>query len=493
MLTDTNKRSLRGRFQRRPLEGRVGRRGVGVGGPAAATRRAALAILCAAQFVDVLDVNVVLVALPAIGRDLGLAPGALQWVVTAYALVFAGFLLLAGRLADLLGPRRLFMAGLALFTLASLGCGLAREPLMLIAGRALQGLGAAITAPAALAIITTSFREGRERNRAVGTWTAVAAAGGATGVVTGGAITASLGWEWVFFINLPVGLAALALAPVVLPADRAAAATRGVDILGAATVTAGLALLVFAFSRAQHGGLGSAEALAPLALSASLVTAFLLIERRVLDPLVPLRIFRSRDLLAATLAAAALTATTSAGGVVGTLYLQGVLGYSPGVAGLAALPLSLSVVAGSIAGPRAIRLAEPRATMAVGLLGVCVGALVATRISASGGLGYILAGGVFEGFGLGLASVAATASGTATVAEDERGLASGVLTTAAQIGTAVGVSALVWLATARADALARGDPPPEAVVAGYRWAFLAAAGIAALAAVATRALRPTPR
>jgi EmrB/QacA subfamily drug resistance transporter len=455
--------------------------------------RAALAVLCTAQFVDVLDVNVVLVALPAIGRDLGLAAGELQWVVTAYALTFAGFLLLAGRLADLLGASRLFMAGLALFALASLACGLAREPLVLILGRAAQGLGAAITAPAALAIITTSFREGPERDRAVGAWTAVAAAGGAAGVVAGGAITASLGWQWVFFVNVPVGLAALAPAPFLLPAARPGGRRADLDLLGAATVTAGLALLVFAFSHAQRQGLGSAGVLAPLVLSASLLAAFVLVERRAAAPLVPLRMFGSQDLVAATLTATALTAATSAGGVVATLYLQGVLGYSPAAAGLAALPVSLSVIAGSIAGPRAIRQASPRATMVLGLLGVCAGALVATRISATAGLGYVLAGGVLEGFGLGLASVAATASGTATVADGERGLASGVLTTAAQVGTAVGVSALVWLATARAEALVPGDPSPAALVSGYRWAFVAAAAIAALAALAIRALRPAPR
>jgi MFS family permease len=496
----------------------VDKRASGERPPAARRRagRAALAVLCAAQFVDVLDVNVVLVALPAIGRDLGLAPDRLQWVVTVYALAFAGFLLLAGRLADLLGPRRLFMAGLAAFTLASLACGLAREPLILILARALQGLGAAITAPAALAIITTNFREGRERNQAVGAWTAIAAAGGATGLVAGGVITASLGWQWVFFINVPVGLTAFALAPFVLVARRADGAGRGIspagreeaggggirpdrahgaapriDFLGAGTVTAGLALLVFAFSQAQRKG--PPGPLVPLALSAALLAAFVLVERRVANPLVPPGVFRSRDLRAATLAATALTATTSAAGVVATLYLQGVLGYSPAVAGLAALPVSVSVIAGSVAGPRAIRRAGPRATMAWGLLAICAGALIDSRISATGGLGYVLAGGAFEGFGLGLASVAATASGTASVADGERGLASGVLTTAAQVGTALGVSALVWLATARSDALARGDPPPEAVVAGYRWAFLAAAGIAALAALATRALRPAPR
>jgi MFS family permease len=453
----------------------------------------ALAILCTAQFVDVLDVNVVLVALPAIGRDLGLAPAELQWVVTAYALVFAGFLLLAGRAADQLGPRRVFLAGIAVFTLASLASGLARDPVLLVCGRAVQGLGAAITAPAALAIITTTFREGRDRDRAVGAWTAVAAAGGATGLVAGGVITDWLGWPWVFFINVPVGLAALGLAPRVLPADQIARARGPLDLPGATTVTAGLALLVFSFSCGERAGLGSVLALTALALSAALLAGFLSIERRVEDPLLPLRIFRSRELVSSTFVAGVLTATTSAGGVLATLYLQGVLGYSPALAGLAALPLSLSVIAGAAAGPRCIRWIGPRPTMSWGLLGVCAGALVATRISAAGGLGYVLVGGVFEGFGLGLASVAATAGGTAAVPAGRRGLVSGVLTTAAQVGTAVGVSLLVWVAGLRTEMVAGGQPAPDAVVAGYRWGFFAAAGIAALAAlIARRGSRPEP-
>jgi EmrB/QacA subfamily drug resistance transporter len=449
-------------------------------------RRLALAILCTAQFVDVLDVNVVLVALPAIGRDLGMAAAELQWVVTAYALVFAGFLLLAGRAADQLGPRRVFLTGITVFVLASLASGLARGPVFLILGRAVQGLGAAITAPAALAIITTTFREGHERDRAVAAWTAVAAAGGATGLVAGGVITDWLGWPWVFFINVPLGASALVLAPRFLPADRIVRARRPLDLPGAMTVTAGLALLVFSFSYGERAGAGSGLALAAFALAASLLAAFLSIERRVENPLLPLRIFRSRDLGSSTFVATALTATTSAGGVLATLYLQGVLGYSPALAGLAALPLSLSVIAGGAAGPRFIRWIGPRSTMSWGLLGVCAGALVDTRISAAGGLGYVLVGGVFQGFGLGVASVAATAGGTAAVSAARRGLVSGVLATAAQIGTAVGVSVLVWVAGLRTDMGAGGHPSPDAVVAGYRWGFFAAAGLAALAALMAR-------
>jgi EmrB/QacA subfamily drug resistance transporter len=445
-----------------------------------------LALLCTAQFVDVLDVNAVLVALPAIGRGLGLSPGELQWVVTAYVLVFAGFLLLAGRLADLFGRRRLFMAGLLIFTLASLACGLARDPVALVAARAVQGLGAAVTAPAALAIITTSFREGAERSAALGVWTAVAAGGGAAGLVLGGLITDALGWEWVFFVNVPVGLAALALSPLLIPESRAADASRRVDVPGALAVTAALALVVFAFSHAEQAGFGSAVVPASLAGGAALLVAFVLVERRAPSPLVPLGVVRRRDLAGPMLVAAALTATTSATGVLATLYLQDVLGHSAGVAGLAALPLSVAVIAGSAAGPALMRRAGSGGTMSLGLAAVGAGAVVAAGISASGGLGYILASGAVAGLGLGAASVAATARGTSSVDGDRRGLASGLLTAAAQVGTALGVALFVWLAGARTDALAPPKPMPEALVEGYRAAFLGAAALAAVAAVAAR-------
>jgi EmrB/QacA subfamily drug resistance transporter len=467
-----------------PSAGRPARRA------ALAGRRSLLVLLCVAQFVDVLDVNAVLVALPAIGRALGLTPGELQWVVTAYVLVFAGFLLLAGRLADLFGRRRLFMAGLLVFTLASLACGLARDPLALVAARAFQGLGAAITAPAALAIITTSFREGRERSAALAVWTAVAAGGGAAGLVLGGLITDALGWEWVFFVNVPIGLAALALSPLLLPESRAEGASRRVDVPGAVTATGALAVTVFAFSHAERAGPGSPVVLASLVAALLLAGAFLLAERRARAPLVPLAILRSRELAGSMLVAAALTATTSSASVLATLYLQDVLGYSPGLAGLAALPLSVSVIAGSAVGPRLMERAGPGGAMSLGLVSICCGALVASRISPDGGLGYVLAAGVLAGLGLGAASVAATACGTGSVDEGKRGLASGLLTSSAQVGTALGVAAFVWLASARTDSLASGRSTPAAVVGGYELAFLAAAALAAAAALtAPRYLR----
>jgi EmrB/QacA subfamily drug resistance transporter len=446
-----------------------------------------LALVCVAQFVDVLDVNAVVVALPAIGRSFHLPAGELQWVVTAYVLAFAGCLLPAGRLADLFGHRRLFMTGLLIFTIASLACGFAQATPMLIAARAAQGLGAAVTAPAALAIITTSFDAGQRRNAALGVWTAVAAGGGAAGLVVGGLVTEALGWEWIFFVNVPVGVAALALSPLVLPAGRSDQASRGLDLTGAATVTGGLVLLVFAFSHAQRAGVGSPVVLATLGGALLLLVVFVLVERWTRSPLLPLELFRNRGLVGSLAVAAALTATTSSAAVLTTLYLQNVLGYAPSTAGLAALPLSLAVIAGSAGGPRLIRRLGARATMSVGLSGVAAAAgLLATRITVGGGIGYVLAAGALAGSGLGAASVAATSTGASSVRADQRGLVSGLLTTAAQIGTALGIAALVWLAGARTDSLRPRHPPAEALVSGYRGAFVAAAVLAAAAALAAR-------
>ena len=450
---------------------RVGRKG------------AALALLCVAQFVDVLDVNAVVVALHSIGEDLGFSRAGLQWVVSAYVLFFAGFLLLSGRVADLWGRRRTFVAGLALFTTASLCCGLSVAPGMLVTARAFQGLGAAITAPAALSIITTIFEEGPERDRAVAAWTAVAAGGGAAGLLLGGLITDTLGWGWIFFINLPVGVAGIALSYVLLPESRDLAASRGLDLLGAVTVTAGLVLLVLGLTRIEEAGLGSPPTLATLGLAAVSFGAFVFVERRAADPLVPLGLFRLRGLVGAALVAFALTATTSPLGVLVTLYLQNTLGYSASFAGLTGLPLSLCVILGSVLGGRIAGRLGGRATMSLGLAVVAVAALVTTGITADSGVVYVLVGAALAGLGLGCASVASTARGTSAVEEGDRGLASGFMNTSAQVGTALGLAALISLATARTEALS-GGAGAEALVAGYRSAFLVAAGVASLGVVA---------
>lgn len=442
----------------------------------------ALALLCVAQFVDVLDINAVIVALPTIGRELGFAPEDLQWVVTAYVLFFGSFLLLAGRLADLFGRRRMFVAGLALFAVSSLLCGLAWSPLALLTSRAAQGLGAAIVAPAALAIISTTFPEGRERNFAMGVWTAVAAGGGAAGLVLGGLITDVLGWEWIFFVNVPIGVVGVALSFMLLDADREERASRQLDLPGAVTVTAGLVLLVYGLTRAEGGSLLT---LGTMALALTLLAAFLFVERSVSDPLVPLCVFRVRNLSGSALVAFTNTATTSPVGILAVLYLQEVLAYSPTLAGMLGLPFSLSVVAGSFLGSRLTGALGARSTMALGLGGICGATLLITGISAEGGLFYVISNAALSGLALGCSAVASTTKGTSAVKEEDRGLASGLLNSSAQVGAALGLAVLFAVAVARTDAVAAGgEPGAEALVAGYRWAFFVGAGIAALGVVA---------
>jgi EmrB/QacA subfamily drug resistance transporter len=450
---------------------------------------AALALLCVAQFVDVLDINAVIVALHSIGEDLGFSRAGLQWVVSAYVLFFAGFLLLSGRAADLWGRRRTFVAGLALFTAASLCCGLSVSPGMLVVSRACQGLGAAITAPAALSIITTIFAEGPERDRAVAAWTAVAAGGGAAGLVLGGLITDVLGWEWIFFVNVPVGVAGIALSYVLLPESRDTSASRGLDLLGAGTVTVGLVLLVLGLTRTEEVGFGSSTTLATLGIAAACFGAFVFVEQRAADPLLPLGLFRLRGLVGSALVAFALTAATAPISVLVTLYMQNTLGYSASFAGLTGLPFSLCVIAGSVLGGRIAGHMGGRATMSLGLAVVAASALVTTGITAESGVAYVLAGAALSGLGLGCASVASTARGTSAVEEGKRGLASGFMNTSAQVGTALGLASLLTLAATRTAAISDGAySGAEALVAGYRFAFLLAAGVASLGVVAVLCL-----
>ncbi|MDX6733557.1 MAG: hypothetical protein QOC54_3505 [Baekduia sp.] len=430
-----------------------------------------LVLLCTAQFVDVLDVNAVLVALPLIGRDLGLGGGMLQWVVTAYVLVFAGCLLVAGRLADTYGRRRVFAAGLALFTAASLGCGLAPAAGALVLARAAQGLGAALTAPAALAMIVDAFPAGPRRERAVAVWTGVAAVGGACGLVLGGVIAGGLGWRWVFLVNVPVGVAALALTPRLLDESRSAHAPRGLDLPGALAATGGLGLLVLALAQAEQSGPLAPVPLAALAGAALLLAGLAVRERTAPHPLVPPALLANRQLTAALLAAAVLTATTSGGGVLATLHLQDVLGLGPLSAGLVLLPLSLSVVAGSAIAARVA--APPPAVIAGGLGLVGAGAVAAAAgLTAATGSSSLVVWGVLTGLGLGAASVAATTLGTSAVDEDDRGTVAGLLNTAAQVGTALGVAALVLVAGT------------TSATAGHRIGFAAAAALALAGAVA---------
>ena len=397
---------------------------------------------------------------------------------------------MAGRLADLFGRRRMFVAGLTLFTGASLLCGLAWSPLALVVFRAAQGLGAAVVAPAALAIISTTFAEGRERNFAMGVWTAVAAGGGASGLVLGGFLTDALGWRWIFFINVPVGVAGVALSFLLLEADFGRRVSRRLDLPGAAAITAGLVLLVYGLTRAEEAGLGSFVTLGTLATALAILTAFCLIERAATDPLVPLRVFRVRDLSGSALVAFANTATTGSVGILAVIYLQQVLSYSPTMAGLLGLPFSVSVIIGSFAGSRLTGVVGAGTAMVLGLLGIAAANLILTfGISAEGGLSYVLAQAALSGLFLGVSAVASTGLGVSALAEGERGLTSGLLNSAAQVGMALGIAVLFTLAAFRTDVLAGGEAPSaEDLVAGYRWALLAATGMAALGAVAALAL-----
>jgi EmrB/QacA subfamily drug resistance transporter len=451
--------------------------------------RLALALVCVAQFIDVLGVTIVVVALPSIATGLQAEAGEVQWVVSVYALVFGGFLMLAGRAADLYGRRRLFMSGLALFAGASLACGLTGSVAVLVVARAVQGLGAAMVVPAALSLLTTMFAPGPERAWALGIWTAAAAGGGASGFFLGGVITEALGWQWIFFLNVPVAVLALCLAPRLLEESQDASAP-GLDVAGAASVSAGLLLLMFGLTRIERTGFAAPVTLSALALAVALLMAFARTERRARHPLLPPALLRSHPLLGANLVAFALTSTTSAAAVLGTLYAQDVLDLSSTTTGLAFLPFSLSVIAGSLLGAKLTARVGARLPAATGLLTVAAGLVVGVGIEADDGLSYLIAQLTLAGLGLGCASVAATTAGTSAVGPGQQGLASGLLNSATQIGTALGIAVLVTVAAARTKALPPTVPRLEALVSGYEWGFAAGAVVALAAAIA--AAQPLP-
>jgi EmrB/QacA subfamily drug resistance transporter len=441
----------------------------------------ALGLLCVAQFVVVLDATIVAVALPEIQADLGFSQAGLQWVISAYTLVFGGFLLLAGRAADLWGRRRMFMVGLVVFTGASLACGLAASPSALVLGRIAQGFGAAIVAPSALSSLTALFPQGDGRGRALGVWTAAAAGGGATGWLLGGLLAGSLGWEWVFFVNLPVGLVGVALAPVLVSESRDQSAPPRLDVAGAVSVTAGLTLLVYGITRVEEAGLTAPVTLVSLASSVMLLALFVVVEGWVRHPLVPLGIFRSRVLLGANLVALALTAATTPPMLLCTLYVQQVLGFPPARAGLIFPPFNLAVIGGSLLGPRLVARLGPKTTMVCGLITIAAGSATLLGVSShtDGYLFYLIPAFVLMGTGLGCASVASTTSGTAAADGGLQGLASGLLNSAAQIGTVLGLAILVPLSAARTQTLAETIPADAALVGGFKLAFLGAAVISA--------------
>jgi EmrB/QacA subfamily drug resistance transporter len=439
-----------------------------------------VALLCVAQFVIVLDATIVAIALPALQADLGFSTAALGWVITAYTLTFGGFLLAAGRLGDRVGRRRCFVAGLLLFAAASLGCGLASDAGALLATRALQGLGAALVAPAALALLTAARPDGRARARALGWWTAAAAGGGASGWVLGGLISA-LDWRFVFLVNVPVCAVAAALAFRVLPAGRDPRAVR-VNAVAGMLATAGLAALVLGLTLAEERGPGAGATLVALAAAAVLLAALAVTETRTTDPLLDPMLLRRPGVAGANAVAAALTATTTPPMFLCTLYAERVLGLAPAAAGLLFPPFNLAVVAGSLAGSRVTAAVGERAAMAGGLAAVAGGAVALLAIAPGAPALPSLAGGfVGMGAGLGVASVASTARGTAALDSVHQGLASGLLNTSAQVGTAVGLAVVVPLAAARTSALGGG---PAGQVAGFELGFVIAAALACCAALA---------
>ena len=440
-----------------------------------------LVLVCFAQFMVVLDATVVNVALPSIQNDLGLSEANLQWIVNAYTLVFGGFLLLGGRAGDLLGRKRLFLFGLVVFTAASLLDGLAVSPGMLIGSRALQGLGAAFISPAALAIITTTFQEGAERAKALGVWAAIAIGGSAVGLVVGGALTQLLSWPWIFFINVPVGVAVLVLSLRYLPESRDEEAHRSFDIAGAVSITSGLMTLVYAIVQAGEHGWTSARTLGLFALAAVLHVAFVVIERRSKAPLVRLSIFAVRSLRAANVSMFLVASGLFAMFFFNTLYIQRVLGYGPLEAGLAFLPFTAGImVSAGFASKFTPRLGV-RPVAIGGMLVTIAGMVLLTRISVDGSYASdVLPALVLTALGLGAVFVPLTLVATTGLENEDQGLASGIFNTSQQIGGALGLAILASLAASK-TASATGVSQQAALVEGFHVAF---AGGAAFMVVA---------
>ena len=454
----------------------------------------ALALLAVAQFVVVLDASIVNVALPSIGDDLGFSQDNLAWVVNAYVLVFGGFLLLGGRMADLLGRRRVFMGGLVLFALASLAGGFAENEGQLIAARAVQGLGAAILSPAALSIITTIFSDGAERNKALGVWGAVAGSGGAAGVLLGGVLTDSLGWEWVLWVNVPIGIAAAALAPALISESREEAGTRSFDVAGAVSVTAGLSLLVFTLVDANQAGWGSGQTVGLLGLSAALLAAFVAIELRTASPLVPFSMFRLRTVTGANVTALLIGASLFSMFFFISLYMQQVLGYEPLEAGFAYLPLALAIIASAGVASQLVTRVGFKPVLIAGLAFVAGGLVWFSQVSVGGGfVSDVLGPSLLAAVGLGLSFVSVTIAAVSGVEERESGFASGLINTTQQVGGALGLAVLATLANSRTDdviADTGGGPAqmPNALTEGFQTAFIGGAGLAVLGIVAASLL-----
>jgi EmrB/QacA subfamily drug resistance transporter len=442
-----------------------------------------LVIACLAQFMVVLDATVVNVALPSIQKGLHFSPSSLQWVVNAYTLIFGGFLLLGGRAGDLLGRKRLFVAGVALFSAASLLNGLAQTSGMLIVGRGLQGLGGALLSPAALSIITTTFTEQSERTKALGVWSAIAAGGGAVGLILGGALTQLASWEWIFIVNVPVGIATLLATLRYIPESRADVEHRTFDLAGAITVTGGLVVLVYAIVKAQSYGWGSSRTVGLIAVALVLLAAFVAIERRSKAPLIRLSIFRVK-----TLTVANVVLLLVASGLFGmfffaSLYVQEILGYSPLKAGLAFLPVTFGIAIGAGIAQQLIKRVGIRNVAVVGIGLATVGLVLLAGIPVHGTYAADLLPGLLPmSIGMGLTFVPITLMATGGVGENDAGLASGLFNTAQQVGGSLGLAILSTLAATRTTNLLSGlhgtalfAATNAAKVSGYRVAFVAAA------------------
>jgi EmrB/QacA subfamily drug resistance transporter len=449
-----------------------------------------LVVVCFAQFMVVLDATVVNVALPSIQTDLDISDSSLQWVVNGYTLMFGGFLLLGGRMADLLGRRRLFVAGVTIFAGASLLNGLATSDTMLIGARALQGFGGALVSPAALSIITTTFREGGERTKALAVWGAIAAGGAAAGLLLGGVLVEFLSWEWVFFINVPIAIGTIIAAFRLVPESRQEGVVRHFDVAGAITVTSGLILLVFAIVKSTDWGWASGSTLGLIGVAAALLTAFVAIERRSQAPLVRLDLFRLRSLATANGVMLLVVSGMFAMFFFSSLYLQNVLGYSALETGVAFMPVSVGIVIGSVLAQQLIGRLGTKRVLATGTTLAAVGlAILALTTSVNGTYLELLAAFIPLAIGMGLTFVPLTLVGTTNVSNSDAGLASGVFNTSQQIGGALGLAVLSTFANSRtADALAGGAQQNAALVDGFQIAFAIAAVLVGAAAVATTVL-----
>jgi EmrB/QacA subfamily drug resistance transporter len=445
----------------------------------------ALALVCVAFFMTVLDVSIVNVALPSIGRHLHFSETGLQWVITAYAITFGGFLLLGGRAADLLGRRKLFLIGVALFSAASLVCGFSTSTAMLIAARAVQGFGAAVVSPATLSIITTTFDEGAERNKALGIWGAMGGSGAAAGVLFGGILTKYLGWQWIFFVNVPVGALVLAFAPRVVRESRAPGERTGFDVVGASSVTAGLALLVYAISKAPTDGWTDVTTIVLLVAAAVLLAFFVAWEARAKAPIMPLRIFRVRTLAGANIVGVLLGASVFANFFLLTLYVQNVLGYSALKTGLTFLATAGTTVIVAALSQWLTTRYGPRPVMAAGLALNTGGLIWYSQIPVHGSYATdLLPGYLMVGFGLALAFIPVSIAALAGVGPRDAGLASGLINTSQQVGGAIGVAIASSVAVSRITHLMhRGASNAVALTSGYSLAFSVVAGISAAGVV----------